>query len=212
MASRTSFFMQVVWLILAAAAAVGCVSIDSIRTEEFIAVCPNETTGTVAVLTETDQLVSRVDVYRILDGSIGEIWPAARTSELLPEDSIALVRCKVEHLASWEVDSRIEGMWPIDAVGSVLTAEWRAWGPTGSSLVMRDGSGSVLWKASASDLFPPEERTQHDWTAHTYDWIDTIAVLPKSNEVLVVGRGGVVKAIGVQSGAVRKSLWAIVDE
>lgn len=103
-------------------------------------------------------------------------------------------------------------MWPIDVDGSVLTAEWRAWGPKGSFMVMRDGSGSILWETSASELFLPGERTQFAWTAQTYDWISTVAVSPKSNEVLVFGRGGVVKAIGVRSGVARECLRDVLAE
>jgi len=191
-----------VWTGLVSGASVGCVSGGSIHTEEFVAICGNATTGTIAVLGESRRQ-TRVDVYRLVGGTVGEIWPLSRTSELECAVASALRRCRVQLLGSWVVESRIEGLWPIDVAGAVLAAEWRDWGPGGSFLVMRDNNGVVRWEMSAREVFAPVERTEHEWTAHTYEWIEVVAILPRSHEILVIDRGGNMKAIGIDNKVVR---------
>lgn len=161
-----------------------------IEVGSLVAVRPNHLTRAVAVLTTSDERDAdqRVDVYRMLDGTLPTIWPLEPHGYLSSIDLQLMRTCEVQRLSSWIPASgiRIDGLWTVGIDGSVLSHEYRFFGGEGwekSSLVMRDGSGNIRWDLSPSEIFPIEETGEFQVRSHGYDWIIGIAILADTESV-----------------------------
>jgi hypothetical protein len=182
----------------------GCAGARRVATEEFVGVRADASMRVAVVFSVSENLTDRVDVYRVLEGRLLDVWPATRVTELPAEVRGALQGSKVRLVTSWRSENRIDDLWPASMDGSVLAHEWRGGQSSNELLVMRDGAGRVLWVLGPDEVFPPEERGHFEARGHSYDWIEEASPMPNGREIRILGKGGVSRAIGIQDGAVRR--------
>ena len=207
-------------ILLLTIAGVACRSdgiVDSgqrIEVADSIGLRPDALTRTVAVLTtwhDRDK-PRRVDVYRVVNGALPNVWPLESPHSLSSSDLQMIRTCEAQRLSSWDVadGTRIEGLWTVGVDGSVLSHEYRRFdrgvGWEGASLAMRDGSGRKLWELSPSEIFPPEERGDFEVRSHGYDWIVSVAILPNTDSVCIFARGEHIRTIGIRDGRPGKNI------